>query len=150
MNSDDPQLDEPGFAAAPKPLERPAAQFSIRAMLLATAAMAALCCIFFVLPPQVGATVLLLAICLLMPATLAALVYGRGWLRAFAVGATPPLAIVFLWISGLGDHEPPLYGFGPDFQSLTLYFVVLGVIIVTSGLVGQTVYWWCSRQRRSP
>jgi hypothetical protein len=53
MNNDDVPFDELGLASEPQPA-RAANQFSIRALLIATAIIAALCAIFFTMPAWVG------------------------------------------------------------------------------------------------
>ncbi len=132
------------------PLEAPSTvrstnQFSLRALLIATAVVSVLCCIFFTLPSWVGGLFLLIAMLLFMPATLAALVYGRGRTRAFAVGAMPPMSIVFLTFTGLGGRLMPFYDFGPSDFELKIMFAIVTVVIAASGFIGQAVRWWCLR-----
>lgn len=136
-NPDGPKLDESA---------RPKNQFSLRALMIATAIVAVLCCIFFTLPSWVSAFVLLIATLLFMPVTLAALIYGRGRTRAFAVGATPPMSIVFLWFTGFGGRFGRILDFGPsDDFDVKITFAIATFVIVASGFIGQAVRWWCLR-----
>lgn len=145
MSDDDPNLAEPDSPATSQPTSPAANQFSIRALLIATAVIAGLCCIFLTLPAWVGRVFLLITMLLSMPTILAALIYGRGLTRAFAVGATPPLAIIFLWFSGIPDGVPFFEWTWIDEFEFKIFFVVLTFVVVGSGFVAQAVRWWCLR-----
>ncbi len=147
MAPEGPKLDEPGSSIAPEQIARPPFQFSIRAVLIATAIVAVLCWIFFTLPAWGGLMIMSFAVLLSMPATLAALIYGRGRTRAFAVGAMPPMCIVFLrLILGRGMwYNLPFLGSLDDDLGLKIFCSVVTVVVVSSGFVGQAVRAWCLR-----
>ncbi len=128
-------------------MKRDSSQFSLRAMMLVITVVAVLCCVFFTLPDRVGGLILLILGFLLLPATLAALVYGTGRTRAFALGASPPICIAFLWFAGLGGQSLFFLEFGRgNFDAKS--FCVIGIfVVVVSGYVGQAVCWWCTRTK---
>ena len=114
-------------------------------MMIAMAVVAVLCCVFLTLPGWVGALFLFIATIILMPATLAALIYGTGRTRAFAIGASPPMCIVFLLCTGVGGRGFPFFDFGDDIETRISSIVVI-CVVVASGFVAQGVRWWCLRQ----
>ena len=88
---------------------------------------------------------LLVATLLFMPATLAALIYGTGRTRAFAVGTLPPMCIVLFWFTERGGN--PSFGFplGGGFEVKIFYALVI-IVVVASGFVAQAVRWCCLRR----
>ena len=115
-------------------------------MLIATTVVALLCWIFLVLPAWVSGVLLLIVALLSMPAMLAALIYGHGKVRAFAIGTMPPMSIVFLWFTGAGRSLFGSIGFGPNSEwQAKILFVVATIVFVASGFVSQAVRWWCLR-----
>lgn len=124
---------------------RSSSQFSIRAMMIATGVVAVLCCIFFTFPGWVSTLFLLIATLLFMPATLAALIYGTGQTRAFAVGASPAMFITMIWCTGLAGPGLPFYDFGRDGFQSKVFCALTIFVVVASGFVAQAVRWWCLR-----
>lgn len=154
MNPDpsDPAEVNPSGLAARQYDQLVSNQFSMQALMIATAVIAALCCLFFTLPGWLGAIVLLILILLSMPAMLAALIYGTGRMRAFALGTMPPITIIFFWLAGFGSGG--LRFFASGFRGMDgewgtrIVFAVLTFVIIASGFVAQAVRWWILR--RSP
>ncbi len=128
---------------------RSSSQFSVRALLIATAIVAMLCFIFFTLPAWVGGLLLFITILLSLPATLAALVYGTGRTRAFAVGASAPTCIIFITLTGLLARGGPLLNlnFQSDDLGLTILCTIVISFVVASGFVAQIVRAWCLQRR---
>ena len=85
MSSEDPESDS--GEAGPLPM-----QFSLRTMFVLTACVAVACTVLFAVPDPL-AVPLLLALTIAVPAVLATFViYGRGYLRTFCIGALFPTA----------------------------------------------------------
>ena len=144
MNPDRP--NENAELEAAQHTNRSSSQFSIRALMIGTALVAVLCCIFFVVPDLVGSWFMLIATLLFMPAILAALVYGNGRTRAFAVGASPPMCILLLLFTGIAGRGLFVFGFGNGGSGLKTFFAVATLVVVASGFVAQAVRWWCLRR----
>ena len=118
-------------------------QFSIRSLLIATAAVAALVWVLFAPPHGAGAVVMLLA-CLALPAaTVSGIVYGRGYWRSFLIGAAPAVAAMTVCLSLasidiLEDGDWPEL-FVMDHRDAIECKMMLGpplAIIIFSGLIG--------------
>ena len=124
-------------------------QFSIRTMMIVTAVIAVLCCIFFTLPIWVGGLFLLILVLLFMPAMLAALIYGSGSTRAFAVGASPPMCIVFLWFTFTALSGGLRFVRRFDYSEMRVLYALVILVVVVSGFVAQAVRWGCMPRKPS-
>jgi hypothetical protein len=78
-------------------MEAPAMQFSIRAVLAITLLTGGICGLMFGVPDEYLAYALLAPWAVLPGALISALVYGRGYVRAFAIGGLPIAIPAALW-----------------------------------------------------
>ena len=120
-------------------------QFSIWVMMNAMFVVAILCCVFFALPTLMSVLVLSITTLLVMPVIVALLGYGSGRARAFAVGASPPLGILFFSITGLVGRDVFVYNMGGDGLQAKITFAVTLFVITASGFLGQAVRAKCLR-----
>jgi hypothetical protein len=135
-------------------------QFSLRSIFIVTTLLAMVCSGLFAGPPE--ATVLTgVLLALLTPAGFAVtIVYGRGYLRTFSIGAMFPAAVQLFWpvaVTGVAILNP--YDFRADivgsfrrFPPLDLHAYVACVVlaattaILVCGLFAMLVRWLVERQ----
>ena len=121
-------------------------QFSIRSLLIATAAVAVLVWVLFAPPHGAGALVMLLVSLALPAATVAGIVYGRGYWRSFLIGASPVVVAMTAGISLasidiLEDRDWPEL-FMLSSRDAVECKMMLGpplAIVVISGLIGMGI-----------
>ncbi len=76
-----------------------AGQFSLRSALVMTGIAAVAFAILFALPPMIAGISLLCSILLVPTAILVTIVYGKGYARAFAIGASIPAFLLAFWFT---------------------------------------------------
>jgi glucose-6-phosphate-specific signal transduction histidine kinase len=132
----------------------PLLQFRLRTLFVTTTAAAVL---FWALcaPPQwLGLLAIYLAYVLLPAATVAGIVFHRGYWQAFFIGIAPCIVIVSFWFFvAQFQWSSPFWPFGPDMPdpfnddpdrivySKLLFAIPLSVATV-SGLVAVGIRWW--------
>ena len=147
--------DDPSGGASPF---RPRFQFSLWSMFVLMTALA-LGLGFLVAAPLglLALTATLLSIAVPMALTIA-VIYGRGWLRTFSIGALFPGGILlFSSIPLLGFSVIELFDFGPpgpdidDRVMFGVYVVIVGAVMAAFGLLAIWVRWMVERsQRQAP
>lgn len=110
-------------------------QFSLRSLFAATLVVAVFCWIFLYLPPAMGAA---LVWTFALSATLSVVVYGRGKLRAFAIGCIAPM----LWWGVMGGA---LLAAGVDGELLFAFVLVT----LLCGYISTCAHEWSLRRREA-
>lgn len=129
-------------------------RFTLKTMLAAVSAAALVCTVFFALPGMISLIVLGVFWMLLPAALVAGIVYGRGYGRAFSIGAVVtggcmPMLWLYAMFSGfaiISDIDFADSG-GEEVVILQIYFAVIFGCIAASGLVSMAVRWWSLRQQ---
>lgn len=134
-------------------------QFSIRSLLLLTAAVAGLAWIFFAPPHWLGVLVLYFAYLMLPAVAVAGVVYHRGAWQAFFIGMLPWVVgiTIFCWIMIVDDF--PRFGSGRifdwpnggDAEELILYKLYCTIplsVTGASGFAAMGIWAWASAAQR--
>ncbi len=135
-------------------------QFSLRAMFLATTALAMACGLFFAMPPLLSIPLMLCLNVLFSGLLVAGVVYGRGGARAFCVAAMAPTAILLviafcvLVVVTFNSYEESGFAIMMDAveeygASYRLVSGTLWVLIVAAGLAGVVIRRLCDAREGS-
>ena len=119
-------------------------RFSLKTLMAATTVTAVLCAVFFALPGWLALAIMGFFGAFAPPAVLAAIVYGRGYGRAFAIGCIAaggcvPLLYMYaslLAVGILGDWSATSISF--DDETALAARVTFGVFFIFIGLSGLT------------
>lgn len=125
-------------------------RFSLKALLLIVGIVALYCCLLTSLPDAVSYVAITVIQGLLLPPTVAGMVYGRANLRAFCIGCFPFAATC--WVLGvvvmlnigsnaddLGELIEDLAINPPDLFHSKAWFAMLIPMMITSGLLAIAV-----------
>lgn len=113
-------------------------RYSIKSLLLVTFFVSLACCVLFALPELVRTIILCMVMFLAPAAMIAWIVYGDGYGRAFAIGCTTSMGLLFSAfmvpeIAGHGVLESFTYGMGGEGEAFKIVFVVVCTLIMLSG-----------------
>ena len=116
-------------------------QMSLRGLMLFTAVLSLLCVVLFVAPGQWGAGIMAaISHFIVPPALLTGLIYSRGAVRAFFLGAVlsvglpTSLAAVYVMIGAASG------GVGEIAQYVKFFYAMLWATGIASGLIGAAIY----------
>ncbi len=120
-------------------------QFSIRAILALTLVAGGICGLLFGVPDEYLPYALLAPWCVLPGALVSALVYGRGYVRAFAIGGLPIAVPAAVWAlavtASAGDVD------ADNAKTLRILFVSGAAIILLAGATSAAIRWVLMPQR---
>lgn len=129
--SDSADSDKPASARKTRPMNRP--QFSIKTVLIVmTMTAVAVSCIA---APMVPAIVLLIVWPVVAVALLTTAIYGKGWIRPFAIAALLPQ--LFALFSGRFHH---------DFHGVLFALVIMYGMSILAGLAGSITHCYLSKR----
>jgi hypothetical protein len=121
-------------------------QFSLRALLVATAFMSLLLGLTYVVPNEIGIPALSLLTIELVAACVAVTVYGSGYARSFCIGALVPLAYSMWHHMGSPGFNLKTFSTRPDNLGRDFYDTwqgELGICIpigISTGLLSMAIY----------
>jgi hypothetical protein len=125
-------------------------RFSLRSLLVVTAAIAVYCAVFFALPAGLSVITLWVATGFVMPTGLiSGIVYGKGYLRAFCIGGIGSslwIALALYFFNVLIDEEIVDFTMAlddEDAQKLQLVFVIVQIVTLLCGLTAAAGRWLC-------
>ena len=113
-------------------------QYNLRSLLLVMLGVCVLTWLFFVLPGEIGAVILMCVLLVVPSAVLAGILYFRGYPQAFSIGCIPPLVVIGLIVV----FEGPPWRFGPgDSTEMKIVFLVCQLVILAGGAASAGVRW---------
>jgi hypothetical protein len=127
-------------------------RFSLKTLLATVSVAAVVCCVFFALPYWLSFIILGLFWFLVPPALIAAIVYCRGYGRAFAIGCVSaggclPIVYLYLLVSLFSSIDLPTDDNGAMVVKIAL--AAFSVVVGLSGLTGVGVRWLSLRSAKN-
>jgi hypothetical protein len=112
-------------------------QFSIRAVLIAMAAVAVGCSVIFAMPEWVAIPILIFCMIVLPAVLTTIMVYGTTRQRTFAIGAFFPAGFMALWLGffALG------WGYNGDGETVVVLAIVVAIAWIASVASGLLCLW---------
>jgi len=127
-------------------------KFSLRSLLALTGIVAVLCCLFFVMPAPAVVIVIGVSVLSLPVILVAAIVYGRGYVRAFAIGSISwwgclSFGLMYLPMMVLGGANSDTFESAIEavVEIKTAFAILLGIML-WAGSLAVIVRWVCLKQ----
>jgi len=157
MSTDQENPLPDALPASRPPQSPPWFQFGLSTLFWITTATAVVCALVFQMPSGISLPVMVFISVAVLPAMWTTIiVFGRGYQRAFGIGAIfPAMVLLFFGIVLIGEarilsFEGPGWGqANNDFSTIRLVFLLCWTSDIAVGLVCMGVRWALERRRSS-